>query len=161
MFFDINGSEFLIILVIILLVIGPERLPQYVQQFTKFIRGAKQFVDQAKSKVDEELGPEVSSIDWQKLDPRQYDPRKIVRDTLIEDTILDPNYQAKQALKAQAAASAGTSQATMAVAAASGASTLAANAAQPLPPTVERALGFESYRPLAVGIQAPFDSEAT
>ena len=82
---SINGFEFIIILVVVLLVIGPEKLPTYVEQLTRFIRGAREYVASTREKVVEDLGPEVAEIDWKSLDPRQYDPRKIIRDALAEE----------------------------------------------------------------------------
>ena len=43
------------------------------------------FVQDAKARVDEELGQEFNDVDWAALDPRQYDPRRIVRDALLDD----------------------------------------------------------------------------
>ncbi len=118
--------------------VGPERLPGYVQQITEFIKGARRFMADAKAKVDEELGPEFSDVDWQKLDPRQYDPRKIVREALLEDTILDPQRNA-------------------AAVGAAGVSTAGAATAAPRPQTP----GFDTYTALPQGSPAPFDPEAT
>lgn len=135
-------DEFIVILVIAVLVIGPERLPQYVKTVTEFVRGAKKFMNQTKESLDKELGPEFADVDWQKLDPRQYDPRKIVRDALIEDTILDPNLAAKRAAGVVGVA---------------GVSSLSQS------PNVEKPvqLGFDTYSPMAPGTRAPFDDEAT
>ena len=72
-------------LVVAVIVIGPERLPRYAEQLGAFVRTARGFLKDAKSRVDEELGPEVGDVDWSKLDPRQYDPRRIVREALLDD----------------------------------------------------------------------------
>ncbi|WP_125774214.1 twin-arginine translocase TatA/TatE family subunit [Antribacter gilvus] len=86
--FGINGWEFVVILVVAVLVVGPERLPAYAEQLARGVRRAKVLMQDAKSRVDSELGPEFQDVDWSKLDPRQYDPRRIVRDALLEDTPL-------------------------------------------------------------------------
>lgn len=83
--FGINGWELVIILVIAMLVIGPERLPVYAEQLGSLVRRGRDLLQNAKARVDDELGPEFSDVDWSKLDPRQYDPRKIVRDALLDD----------------------------------------------------------------------------
>lgn len=83
--FGINGWELVIILVIAMLVIGPERLPVYAEQLGSLVRRGRDLLQNAKARVDDELGPEFSDVDWSKLDPRQYDPRKIVRDALMDD----------------------------------------------------------------------------
>lgn len=84
--FGINGWELVIILVIAMLVIGPERLPVYAEQLGSLVRRGRDLLQNAKARVDDELGPEFNDVDWSKLDPRQYDPRKIVRDALLDDS---------------------------------------------------------------------------
>ena len=84
--FGINGWELVIILVVAMLVIGPERLPVYAEQLGSLVRRGRDLLQTAKARVDDELGPEFNDVDWSKLDPRQYDPRKIVRDALLDDT---------------------------------------------------------------------------
>lgn len=79
----INGSEALILLVIILIVVGPDRLPRYAAQLGKFVRKIRVLLSDAQEKVRDEMGPEGDDIPWDKLDPRQYDPRRIVRDAVL------------------------------------------------------------------------------
>ena len=83
--FDINGSEFLILLVIAVIVIGPERLPRYAEQLARLVKRARVFIQDAKTRVDDELGEDIKGVDWAALDPRKYDPRRIVRDALLDD----------------------------------------------------------------------------
>ena len=83
--FGINGGEFLLIAAIALLVIGPERLPQYAAQLGRVVREARRMATGAREQVRAELGPEFDDVDWRKLDPRQYDPRRIVREALLDD----------------------------------------------------------------------------
>ncbi|MBL0884994.1 twin-arginine translocase TatA/TatE family subunit [Myceligenerans indicum] len=87
--FGINGWELGLIVVLAVVLIGPERLPGYAEQLGRAVRRARAYLTDARSRVDEELGPDFKDVDWSKLDPRQYDPRKIVRDALLDDTPLD------------------------------------------------------------------------
>ena len=80
--FDINGWELLLLGVLAVLVLGPERLPEYAAKFGRFVRQARAMADRAKEQLKEEMGPEFSDVDWRAYDPRQYDPRRIVRDAL-------------------------------------------------------------------------------
>lgn len=82
--FDINGGEFIILIVVALVVLGPERLPQYAQQLGKLVREAKGFAMKAREQVRAEMGDEFDDVDWQALDPRRYDPRRIVREALLD-----------------------------------------------------------------------------
>jgi len=83
--FGLDFEKLLVIGLIAVLLIGPERLPHYAEQFAKLVRRGGELLRDTKSRVEEEMGPEVADVDWRKLDPRQYDPRRIIRDALFED----------------------------------------------------------------------------
>lgn len=91
--FGINGGEIIVILVVAVVVVGPERLPKYAEQLGILVRRARALLTDVREKVSEELGPEVADVDWAQLDPRRYDPRRIVRDALLDDTIFDARKQ--------------------------------------------------------------------
>ena len=88
--FGINPSEFVVLLAVAAIVLGPERLPQYAQSLARLIRELRRMAQGAGEKVRTELGPEFDEVDWRKLDPRQYDPRRIVREAL-SDVDFDPS----------------------------------------------------------------------
>ncbi|WP_432488037.1 twin-arginine translocase TatA/TatE family subunit [Kineococcus sp. SYSU DK018] len=94
--FGINGGELVVLLVVALVVLGPERLPQYAEQLAHLVKSARRFAKGAQAQMREELGPEFDDIDWQKLDPRQYDPRRIVRDALSDVWDDEPATTAKK-----------------------------------------------------------------
>lgn len=79
--FGINGGEFLLLLLVAAIVIGPERLPEYSRQLREWAVKGREFVKQGKETIRAEVGEDV---DWSQLDPRQYDPRRIVREALYE-----------------------------------------------------------------------------
>ena len=84
--FDINGWEFVIIAVLAVLLIGPERLPAYAAKLRAWIRELRTLAEGAKQQLREQMGPEFDDVDWKAYDPRQYDPRRIVREALQEPT---------------------------------------------------------------------------
>lgn len=86
--FGINPGEFAVLLLVILIVVGPERLPGYAQQLGKMVREGRKMAMGLREQVRGELGPEFDDVDWTKLDPRQYDPRRIIREALT-DTLED------------------------------------------------------------------------
>ncbi|WP_199422349.1 twin-arginine translocase TatA/TatE family subunit [Actinotalea solisilvae] len=86
----INGGEFLVLIVVALLVVGPERLPGYAEQLASWVRTLRRFLGTARERVAEELGEDAADVDWASLDPRRYDPRRIVRDALLEDVAPPP-----------------------------------------------------------------------
>jgi sec-independent protein translocase protein TatB len=87
--FGINASEFIVLVAVAAVVLGPERLPQYAQQLARLVRELRRMAQGASAQVREEMGPEFDEIDWRKLDPRQYDPRRIVREALSD--VWDPD----------------------------------------------------------------------
>lgn len=85
--FDINGAEFLVIALIAVILVGPERLPEYVKGLRGAVRRFRAMVRDGQSAIKEEWGDDV---DWATLDPRQYDPRRIVREALFDDDDATP-----------------------------------------------------------------------
>lgn len=83
--FGINGPEFIILLVIGVLVIGPQRLPEYTQKLANIVKELRRMAAGAQEQLREETGVDLNEVDWRKYDPRQYDPRKIIRDALLDD----------------------------------------------------------------------------
>jgi sec-independent protein translocase protein TatB len=78
-------EKLLLIGLIAVILIGPDRLPGYAAQFGRLIRSLRDMANGAKSRMREEMGPDYDDVDWKKLDPRQYDPRRIIREALTED----------------------------------------------------------------------------
>lgn len=83
--FGINTAEFLILLVLAMVLIGPDKLPEYIAKLRDWIRQARGMAEGAKSQLEEQMGPEFRDIDWKQYDPRQYDPRAIVRQALFDE----------------------------------------------------------------------------
>lgn len=83
--FGLSGEKLLILGIIAVIVLGPERLPQYAKGLANIIKNLRKMADGAKTQIKDELGPEYEDLDWRKLDPRQYDPRRIIREALTED----------------------------------------------------------------------------
>ena len=83
--FGITSWKLLILLVAAMVLIGPERLPEYVAKGRTYIRQARDMANGAKGTLTDQLKPDFHDIDWRQYDPRQYDPRKIIRDALLDD----------------------------------------------------------------------------
>ncbi|GAA2236892.1 hypothetical protein GCM10009851_22370 [Herbiconiux moechotypicola] len=88
--FGLTFEKLLLIGVIAVFVLGPERLPGYTQKFAQFIRNLRSMANGAKDRMRDEMGPDFDEVDWKKLDPRQYDPRRIIREALLEDDTPTP-----------------------------------------------------------------------
>jgi len=83
--FGLTFDKLIIIAVIAVFLIGPDRLPGYAAQLARLVRSVRAMADGAKDRMREEMGPEFDEVDWKKLDPRQYDPRRIIREALLDD----------------------------------------------------------------------------
>lgn len=81
----INGPEFLLLLIIGLLVIGPSRLPEYTQKLANIVKEVRRMASGAREQIKEEVGIDIDDVDWKKYDPRQYDPRRIIKEALLDD----------------------------------------------------------------------------
>ncbi|MGO4186879.1 Sec-independent protein translocase TatB [Pseudarthrobacter sp. TAF60_1] len=137
--FGINGPEFFVLLIIGILVIGPQRLPEYTQKLANLVKEVRRMASGAREQIKEEVGIDIDDVDWKKYDPRQYDPRRIIKEALLDDDTKP--------------VSAG---APAAVAAVSGAAVTASGSGSGAPARPERVV-----QALPPGAPAPFDSEAT
>ncbi|RJU02866.1 Sec-independent protein translocase TatB [Arthrobacter frigidicola] len=81
----INGLEFVVLALLAVVILGPERLPEYAAQLARLVKGLRRMATGAREQLREEVGPELDEVDWRKLDPRQYDPRRIIREALLDD----------------------------------------------------------------------------
>jgi sec-independent protein translocase protein TatB len=85
--FGISGEKLLILGLIAIFVLGPDKLPHYAEQLAKFVKSLKRMAEGAKGQLQTEIGEEVN---WKQLDPRQYDPRRIIREALSETEPVNP-----------------------------------------------------------------------
>ncbi|WP_047523068.1 twin-arginine translocase TatA/TatE family subunit [Microbacterium sp. ZOR0019] len=98
MTFGLTFEKMLLIGLIAVLIIGPERLPRAAESFSRMVRKAGEYLRDTKSRMRQEMGPEIDDVDWRKLDPRQYDPRRIIRDALFEEPQSATPVQAKETI---------------------------------------------------------------
>jgi sec-independent protein translocase protein TatB len=83
--FGLTFDKIIVIVVIAVFLLGPERIPHYAAQLGRLVRSIRDMADGAKERLREEMGPDFDDVDWKKLDPRQYDPRRIIREALLDD----------------------------------------------------------------------------
>jgi sec-independent protein translocase protein TatB len=84
--FGLTIEKLMLIGIIAIFLIGPDRLPGYTAQFARLIKSLRNMARGAKDRMRDELGPDFDEVEWKKLDPRQYDPRRIIREALLDDT---------------------------------------------------------------------------
>ena len=82
--FDINGGEFLVILFLAALLLGPDRLPELARSAARLLRRGRDFATGASAQMKDEMGVDLDGVDWRRYDPRQYHPRRIVQNALSD-----------------------------------------------------------------------------
>ena len=81
--FGIGLPELMVILVIAVVVFGPDRLPEFARQAGRLVRQVRTFTQSARDDIRNELGPEFAEFELTDLDPRRA-VRKYIQDTWDE-----------------------------------------------------------------------------
>jgi len=76
--FGIGLPELAVIIVVAVLVFGPDRLPEFARQAGRLVRQLRQFTQSARDDIRKELGPEFANFELTDLDPRQAVRRHIL-----------------------------------------------------------------------------------
>jgi sec-independent protein translocase protein TatB len=79
-FNDIGPLEILALVILAVVVFGPEKLPKVIQDTARFIRKVREFSENAKQDIRSELGPEFKDFDFEDLNPKTF-----VRKQLLEN----------------------------------------------------------------------------
>lgn len=88
--FGINGWEMVVIALIALLVIGPDKLPGFVADARRMLRQVKRLADDARTEVTSQLGPEFQDIDIKDLNPRSFVKKHLFDGDDLELDSLNP-----------------------------------------------------------------------
>lgn len=84
MFSSLGWGEIAILIVIALLIFGPDRLPSLARDAARMLRQVRELAQGARNQLSSELGPEFADLDLGSLNPRSF-----VRKHLFED---DPDW---------------------------------------------------------------------
>ncbi|MEU6671581.1 sec-independent translocase [Streptomyces sp. NPDC046727] len=82
MFNDIGPLELVTIIVLAVLVFGPDKLPKVIQDVTRTIRKIREFSDSAKQDIRNELGPEFKDFEFEDLNPKTFIRKQLDNDEL-------------------------------------------------------------------------------
>jgi len=69
--FGIGLPEVAVIMLVAVIVFGPDRLPEFARQAGRFVRQVRQFTQSARDDIRAELGPEYADFELTDLDPRR------------------------------------------------------------------------------------------
>ncbi|GAA0918345.1 sec-independent translocase [Streptomyces thermoalcalitolerans] len=82
MFNDIGPLELVTIIIVAVLVFGPDKLPKVVQDVARTIRKIRDFSESAKQDIRNELGPEFKDFEFEDLNPRTFIRKQLENDDL-------------------------------------------------------------------------------
>ena len=82
----IGLPEFAVIVVIAVLVFGPEKLPEFGRQAGRMVRRLRDLAQSAQSDLRQELGPDYADLKLTDLDPRRA-IRKHIMEALDEEPV--------------------------------------------------------------------------
>jgi sec-independent protein translocase protein TatB len=68
--FGVGIPELAVIMVVAVIVFGPDRLPEYARQAGRMVRQLRKFAQAAQQDLRDELGPEYADLKLTDLDPR-------------------------------------------------------------------------------------------
>ncbi|MFE9423004.1 sec-independent translocase [Kitasatospora sp. NPDC006697] len=80
MFFDIGPLEMVTLVVMAIVIFGPDKLPKLIQDTVGFIRKVRSFADSAKEDIRKELGPEFKDFEFEDLNPKTFVRKNLVGD---------------------------------------------------------------------------------
>lgn len=82
MFNDIGALELVTLIILAVLVFGPDKLPKVIQDVTRTIRKIREFSESAKQDIREELGPEFKDFEFEDLNPKTFIRKQLDNDDL-------------------------------------------------------------------------------
>jgi sec-independent protein translocase protein TatB len=78
--FDLSFEKLAVLIVIALVVFGPDQLPKMAAQAGRALRDLRRLADGARADLQQHLGPEFTDFDLNELNPKYF-----VRKHLLED----------------------------------------------------------------------------
>ena len=84
---DINAPEFVLLIVLAIILFGPERLPDLARKAARLIRYVRTMASSAQEQLSKELGPEFENVDLRDLNPRTFVQKHLLDD--VEPIIAD------------------------------------------------------------------------
>lgn len=144
LFIDINAPEFLILLVLAIVLFGPERLPDLARKIAKVVRYVRTIAGTAQDQLGKELGPGFENLDFRDLNPKAFVQKHLLSD--VEPIVADVKREIAEAGTIASTALPGSADDTADE----------IDAVKDIDPG-----GPHDLMALATPAHAPFDSEAT
>lgn len=98
--FGIGFGELAVIMLLAIIVFGPDKLPEVARQAGQMVRQLRQFATNARDELRAELGPEYSDLELTDLDPRAI-VRKHIAEAMAEIDEIDDVINDRPSIAAQ------------------------------------------------------------
>ncbi|MGI3782516.1 MAG: twin-arginine translocase TatA/TatE family subunit [Janthinobacterium lividum] len=82
---DINGPEFALLLVLAVILFGPERLPDLARKAARLINFLRSTANSAQQQLTSQLGPEFENLDFRDLNPRSFIQKNLLENSVVAD----------------------------------------------------------------------------
>ncbi|WP_405731559.1 sec-independent translocase [Streptomyces sp. NBC_00028] len=82
MFNDIGPLELVTLVVLAVLVFGPDKLPKVIQDVMRTVKKIREFSETAKQDIRSELGPEFKDFEFEDLNPKTFIRKQLDNDEL-------------------------------------------------------------------------------
>lgn len=92
MFFDFGAGEIIGLLILAVILIGPDRLPHFAVDAARFVRRVREIATSATNELKENLGP-----GFEDLTPTDLNPKTFLKKQL--DSVLDESEPKKSKIK--------------------------------------------------------------
>lgn len=78
--FNVGPMEMVVLALVAVIVLGPDRLPQFARDAANMLRTLREMATGARTQLRDELGPEFADMDLRNLNPRTAIQRAILGD---------------------------------------------------------------------------------
>ncbi|MDP9117110.1 MAG: sec-independent translocase [Actinomycetota bacterium] len=139
--FDLSPAKLLVLAIVGIIVMGPDRLPGLAKDAARMIRTLRDMANGARTQLRDELGPEFADVDLATLNPRTAISRALLGDDADKLRSFNPRDAVQRGLFGEEEREA------------------APPAAQPA--AAQPPIDMVKSAPLARGEAAPYDADAT
>ena len=85
--FNIGPMELLVLAVVGLIILGPDRLPGLARDAARLLKALREIATGAQTQLKDELGPEFANLDFRSLNPKTAIQRVLLGD---DDEVAPP-----------------------------------------------------------------------
>jgi sec-independent protein translocase protein TatB len=85
--FDVGAPELLVLIVIAVILFGPEKLPEFARKAARLIRYLRTMAGNAQQQLSKELGPGFEDVDVRDLNPKTFIQKHLLDD--VEPVVTD------------------------------------------------------------------------